>query len=113
MPSYVAFTEFRRLMGTHAKAYTQVNSSNTSVYEEFYVIFINGMLIKYVARIYNVLRLVTNSFDNQSLQEMRERLPFTIVNVDGKPEIELSPKLRFVSLLDNRFVFISRTNVHL
>lgn len=71
-PSYVAFTtDGERLIGDAAKNQLTTNPDNT---------------------IFDAKRLIGRSWDDPSVQQDRKYLPFTLVEKNGKPHIEVSVK---------------------
>ena len=69
MPSYVAFTESRRLVGTAAKAQAGANPENT---------------------VFNILRLLGRRYHDNELQADRRQLPFKVFNQGGWPVIDVT-----------------------
>jgi len=67
-PSYVAFTETERLIGDAAMAQVAMNPSNT---------------------VFDAKRLIGRSFSDTSVQSDMKHFPFTVVDVDTKPKIEV------------------------
>jgi len=70
-PSWVAWSDDERLIGEAAKNQAPLNPTNT---------------------ISDVKRLIGRSFDDPYVQNDIKMLPYTIVNKDGKPYIEVSVK---------------------
>jgi heat shock protein 1/8 len=70
-PSYVAFTDTERLIGDAAKAQSGMNPTNT---------------------VYDAKRLIGRDFTDTCLQQDMKSLPYTIVNCDGKPKVEVEFK---------------------
>ncbi len=70
-PSYVSFNETERLIGDAAKSMSALNPTNT---------------------IYDVKRLIGRDFNDPALQEDMKSLPYKIVNVGGKPKVEVEFK---------------------
>jgi heat shock 70kDa protein 1/2/6/8 len=70
-PSYVAFTEEERLIGDSAKSQASSNPSNT---------------------VFDAKRLIGRKFDDQVVQTEKKLWPFKVVDVGGKPKIEVSWK---------------------
>ena len=68
-PSYVAFTNEERLIGDGAKNQAAMNPENT---------------------IYDAKRLIGRSFTDPVVEEDMKTWPFNLVNVDGKPKMEVS-----------------------
>jgi L1 cell adhesion molecule like protein len=67
-PSYVSFTETERLLGDAAKSVSSMNPTNT---------------------IYDVKRLLGREYNDHYLQNDMKSLPYKIVNVNGKPKVEV------------------------
>jgi heat shock protein 1/8 len=70
-PSYVGFNETERVIGDAAKSMSAMNPSNT---------------------IYDVKRLIGRDFSDKCLQDDMKSLPYKIVNVGGKPKVEVDFK---------------------
>lgn len=70
-PSYVAFTDTERLIGDAAKNQAAVNPMNT---------------------VFDAKRLIGRRFDEPSVQNDMKHFPFTVVNSNGKPKIEVEFK---------------------
>lgn len=70
-PSYVAFTDTERLIGDSAKNQSGMNPENT---------------------IFDAKRLIGRRFDDVSVQSDLKHWPFVVVDVDGKPKIQLTYK---------------------
>lgn len=70
-PSYVAFTEEERLIGDSAKSQASSNPSNT---------------------VFDAKRLIGRKFDDQVVQTEKKLWPFKVVDIGGKPKIEVSWK---------------------
>eukprot|EP00467_Chlorarachnion_reptans_P019215 CAMPEP_0114498984 /NCGR_PEP_ID=MMETSP0109-20121206/7168_1 /TAXON_ID=29199 /ORGANISM="Chlorarachnion reptans, Strain CCCM449" /LENGTH=655 /DNA_ID=CAMNT_0001676507 /DNA_START=238 /DNA_END=2205 /DNA_ORIENTATION=+ len=71
-PSYVAFTsDGERLVGDAAKNQASSNPTNT---------------------VFDVKRLIGRQFKDKEVQADRKLLPYDIVEKDGKPYVEVSPK---------------------
>eukprot|EP00871_Galdieria_phlegrea_P004149 jgi/Galph1/4735/GphlegSOOS_G3324.1 len=70
-PSYVSFTPEERLVGDAAKNQAPINPENT---------------------IYDVKRFIGRRFDEPTVQRDRKLFPYTIVNKDGKPYIQVEVK---------------------
>ena len=69
-PSYVAFTaESERLIGDAAKNQLTSNPENT---------------------IFDAKRLIGRRWDEKTVQEDKKFFPFTLVNKNGKPHVEVS-----------------------
>ena len=68
-PSYVAFNDSERLIGDSAKNQASLNPKNT---------------------IYDAKRLIGRSFTDPVVEEDMKTWPFNLVNVDGKPKMEVS-----------------------
>lgn len=68
-PSYVAFTPEERLIGDAAKNQAAMNPSNT---------------------VFDVKRLIGRKFSDPTVQRDKKLLPFSVVNKDGKPMVEVS-----------------------
>jgi heat shock protein 5 len=71
MPSWVAFTDTERLVGEPAKNQGAVNPENT---------------------IFDVKRLIGRKFNDPNVQRDRKLLPYTILDKDGAPVIEVIVK---------------------
>ncbi|XP_052126102.1 major heat shock 70 kDa protein Ab [Frankliniella occidentalis] len=70
-PSYVAFTDSERLIGDAAKSQVAMNPKNT---------------------VFDAKRLIGRRFDDQKIQADMKHWPFTVVNDDGKPKIQVEYK---------------------
>ncbi len=70
-PSYVAFTADERLIGDAAKSQASSNPSNT---------------------VFDAKRLIGRKFDDQVVQTEKKLWPFSVVNVGGKPKVEVEWK---------------------
>ena len=70
-PSYVAFTNEERLIGDSAKSQASSNPSNT---------------------VFDAKRLIGRKFDDHVVQAEKKLWPFKVVDVAGKPKIEVSWK---------------------
>jgi heat shock 70kDa protein 1/2/6/8 len=70
-PSYVSFNESERLVGDAAKNSANQNPQNT---------------------VFDAKRLIGRRFDETAVQKTIDYVPFNVVNVDGKPSIEVSYK---------------------
>jgi heat shock protein 1/8 len=70
-PSYVGFNDTERVIGDAAKSMAAMNPSNT---------------------IYDVKRLIGRDFSEKCLQEDMKSLPYKIINVNGKPKVEVEFK---------------------
>ncbi|CAI4044380.1 hypothetical protein N7582_003127 [Saccharomyces uvarum] len=70
-PSYVAFTDEERLIGDAAKNQIAANPQNT---------------------IFDIKRLIGLKYNDRSVQKDIKHLPFTVVNKDGKPAVEVAVK---------------------
>uniref|UniRef100_A0A6C0J840 Chaperone n=1 Tax=viral metagenome TaxID=1070528 RepID=A0A6C0J840_9ZZZZ len=70
-PSYVAFTDTERLIGDSAKNQSAINPNNT---------------------IFNAKRLIGRKFDDSTVQSDIKNWSFNVVNVDGKPKMEVQYK---------------------
>jgi L1 cell adhesion molecule like protein len=70
-PSYVAFTDTKRLIGDAAKNQVAMNPSNT---------------------VFDAKRLIGRRFDDQSVQSDMKHWPFNVFNDGGKPKIEVEYK---------------------
>mmetsp|Transcript_1372 Transcript_1372/g.8501 ORF Transcript_1372/g.8501 Transcript_1372/m.8501 type:complete len:633 (+) Transcript_1372:294-2192(+) len=70
-PSYVAFTDTERLIGDAAKNQATTNPKGT---------------------VYDVKRLIGRKFSDKEVQRDMKLVPFTIVNKDTKPYIEVDTK---------------------
>jgi len=68
-PSYVAFTETERLIGGAAKNQIAMNPSNT---------------------VFDAKRLIGRDFADPAVQSDMKHFPFELVNVGGKPKIQVS-----------------------
>ena len=71
-PSYVAFTDTERLIGTAAKNQAAINASNT---------------------VFATKRLIGRRFDDTSVQSDMKRWPFDVVSDGGKPKIKVKYKV--------------------
>jgi len=67
-PSYVAFTDTERLIGDPAKNQVAINPTNT---------------------IFDAKRLIGRKFDDSTVQADMKHWPFTVVDVAGKPKLEV------------------------
>lgn len=70
-PSYVAFTETERLIGDAAKNQVAMNPQNT---------------------IFDAKRLIGRKFEDPAVQADMKHWPFDVVNIDGKPKIQVTYK---------------------
>jgi heat shock 70kDa protein 1/2/6/8 len=70
-PSYVAFTDTERLIGDAAKNQAATNPSNT---------------------VFDAKRLIGRRFDEQTVQSDMRLWPFKVINVSGKPKIQVEFK---------------------
>jgi len=70
-PSYVAFTDTERLIGDPAKNQVAINPSNT---------------------IFDAKRLIGRDFTDSTVQSDMKHWPFDVVNVGGKPKLEVEYK---------------------
>ena len=70
-PSYVAFTDSERLIGPAAKNQVAMNPSNT---------------------IFDAKRLIGRAFNDPTVQADAKHWPFSVVNSDGKPKLEVEFK---------------------
>lgn len=70
-PSYVAFTDDERLIGDAAKNQVAANPKNT---------------------VFDVKRLIGLKYEDRSVQRDMKHLPFSVVNNDGKPGVEVTVK---------------------
>ncbi|XP_055496232.1 heat shock cognate 71 kDa protein-like [Leucoraja erinacea] len=70
-PSYVAFTDTERLIGDPAKNQGAVNPTNT---------------------IFDAKRLIGRRFDDPTVQSDIKQWPFTVINDDGKPKVQVEYK---------------------
>ena len=70
-PSYVAFTEEERLIGDSAKSQASSNPSNT---------------------VFDAKRLIGRKYDDQVVQTEKKLWPFAVVDVGGKPKMEVEWK---------------------
>jgi heat shock protein 1/8 len=70
-PSYVAFTDTERLIGDAAKNQVAMNPNNT---------------------IFDAKRLIGRKFDDQTVQRDIKHWPFTVINDNGKPKIQVEYK---------------------
>lgn len=70
-PSYVAFTDTERLIGDAAKNQVAMNPVNT---------------------IFDAKRLIGRKFDDPTVQADMKHWPFTVVQVEGKPKIQVEYK---------------------
>ena len=70
-PSYVAFNDTERLIGDPAKNQVAMNPTNT---------------------IFDAKRLIGRAFTDTAVQEDMKHWPFKVVNVDGRPKIEVEYK---------------------
>lgn len=70
-PSYVSFTSEERLIGDAAKQQCAGNSKNT---------------------IFDAKRLIGRRFDDPAVQNCMKHWPFNVVNVEGKPKLEVDFK---------------------
>jgi len=71
MPSYVAFTETERLIGEAAKNQASLNPENT---------------------VFDVKRLIGRRFDDAEVQRDKKLYPYTIINREGKPYVQVKVK---------------------
>jgi len=70
-PSYVAFTDQERLIGDAAKNQAAINPLNT---------------------VFDVKRLIGRRYDDQTVQHDKKLLPYSIVDRDGRPFIQVDVK---------------------
>nr|ADR79281.1 Hsp70 [Brachionus ibericus] len=70
-PSYVAFTDTERIIGDAAKAQVATNPTNT---------------------VFDAKRLIGRRFDEHTVQSDMKHWPFKLVNVNGKPKIQVEFK---------------------
>jgi len=70
-PSYVAFTEVERLVGEAAKNQATSNPKNT---------------------VYDAKRMIGKKYNDKALVQDKKNWPFTIVNKDNKPMVEVDYK---------------------
>ncbi|AMD22627.1 HHL143Cp [Eremothecium sinecaudum] len=70
-PSYVAFTDTERLLGDAAKNQAAINPSNT---------------------VFDAKRLIGRKYDDPEVLNDAKHFPFTIVNKEGKPNIQVEFK---------------------
>merc|ERR1719193_368576 len=70
-PSYVAFTDTERLIGDSAKNQTAMNPNNT---------------------VFDAKRLIGRKFDEGAVQSDMKHWPFTVINSDAKPKIQVEYK---------------------
>ena len=70
-PSYVAFNDSERLIGDAAKNQVAMNPSNT---------------------VFDAKRLIGRKFDDSSVQSDMKHWPFTVINQEGKPKIQVDYK---------------------
>ena len=70
-PSYVSFNESERLVGDSAKNSANQNPLNT---------------------VFDVKRMIGRRYDETAVQKTKDYVPFTVVDVNGKPSIEVSYK---------------------
>eukprot|EP00753_Platysulcus_tardus_P008384 PLAT1594.1.p1 GENE.PLAT1594.1~~PLAT1594.1.p1 ORF type:complete len:673 (-),score=400.95 PLAT1594.1:115-2100(-) len=70
-PSYVAWSEEGRLIGDAAKNQATVNPENT---------------------VFDVKRLIGRSYSDKHVQADKKKLPFDVVNKDGKPYVQVTVK---------------------
>ena len=70
-PSYVAFTDMERLIGDAAKNQTAMNPTNT---------------------VFDAKRLIGRKFNDPTVQSDMKHWPFKVIDVDGKPKLEIEYK---------------------
>ena len=70
-PSYVAFTDTERLIGDAAKNQVAMNPTNT---------------------IFDAKRLIGRKFTDSTVQSDMKHWPFKVVQVDGKPKLQVDYK---------------------
>ena len=70
-PSYVAFTDTERLVGDAAKNQAAMNPENT---------------------VFDAKRLIGRRFTDSSVQSDMKHWPFTVVNDNGKPKVQVEHK---------------------
>jgi len=70
-PSYVAFTDTERLIGDAAKNQVAINPTNT---------------------VFDAKRLIGRDFGDANVQSDMKHWPFTVINVAGKPKLEVDYK---------------------
>ena len=70
-PSYVAFTDTERLIGDAAKNQVAMNPTNT---------------------VFDAKRLIGRRFDDQCVQNDKKQWPFTVIDDNTKPKIQVDFK---------------------
>jgi heat shock protein 5 len=70
-PSYVAFADDERLVGDAAKNQASLNPTNT---------------------VYDAKRLIGREYNDKTVQHDKKLFPFAVVDMDGKPGIQISEK---------------------
>jgi heat shock protein 1/8 len=70
-PSYVAFTDTERLIGDAAKNQVAMNPTNT---------------------VFDAKRLIGRRFDDQCVQNDKKQWPFTVIDDNTKPKIQVEFK---------------------
>ena len=85
-PSYVAFTDTERLVGDPAKNQAPANPQNT---------------------IFDAKRLIGRRFDEKQVKDDMKHWPFTVVNKDGKPNIQVVRYSLVVDLCFNLYWILS------
>merc|ERR1711987_11029 len=70
-PSYVAFTDTERLIGDAAKNQVAINTTNT---------------------IFDAKRLIGRKFEDSCVQADMKHWPFKVINVNGKPKLQVEHK---------------------
>ena len=70
-PSYVAFNDTERLVGNAAKNQASMNPENT---------------------VFDAKRLIGRQFNDPAVQSDAKHFPFKVVNVDGKPKVQVEHK---------------------
>ncbi|CAF1640899.1 unnamed protein product, partial [Adineta ricciae] len=89
-PSYVAFTESGRLFGDAAKKQMGMNCGNT---------------------IFAVKRLIGRQFDDSTVQTDIKHWPFKVINVSGKPEIQVEYKNEIKSFVPEEILAMVLTKM--
>merc|ERR1711884_571304 len=70
-PSYVAFNDTERLIGDAAKNQVAMNPTNT---------------------VFDAKRLIGRNFDDTTVQSDMKHWPFKVINVSGKPKLQVEHK---------------------